>query len=90
MSSEIKTNGKTPPLAELDLLVLTEDLPRHGLRTGDVGTVVHVYRDGQAYEAEFASLGGATLAVATVEAAQARPVTSRDIAHARLAESLAA
>jgi hypothetical protein len=43
---------------------------------GDVGTVVHVYADGKAFEVEFTALDGKTAAVATVEAAAARPVTA--------------
>ena len=54
-----------------------------GLEAGDVGTIVHVYRDGQACEVEFVALDGQTRAVATVEADQVRPVSSRDMTHAR-------
>jgi hypothetical protein len=50
---------------------------------GDVGTVVHVYADGKAFEVEFTTLDGKTAAVATVEAAAARPVTSHEITHSR-------
>jgi hypothetical protein len=48
-----------------------------------VGTVVHVYRDGQAYEVEFATLDGTTAAVVTLEASQLRPGGGREIPHAR-------
>ncbi len=82
MSTENPKNTEAA-LTDLDLLVLTVDLPSQGLRAGDVGTVVHVYRDGQAYEAEFTALDGTTVAVTTVEAAQVRPVTGRDLAHSR-------
>lgn len=46
---------------------------------GDVGTVVHVYRDGKAYEVEFTTLEGKTAAVVTLEASQVRPVGNRAI-----------
>jgi hypothetical protein len=82
--------GQATHLAEFDLLVLTDDLPQHGLRAGDVATIVHVYRDGQAYEAEFTALDGTTVAVTTVEATQARSITRRDITHTRILDSLAA
>ena len=36
-----------------------------------------------AYEVEFMSLDGSTLAVATVEKEQARPVTRKDVSHTR-------
>jgi hypothetical protein len=62
---------------------LTSDLPKEGLKTGDVGTVIHVHRGGEAFEVEFLTLDGKTVAVATVKASQVRPVTNRDITHAR-------
>ena len=44
--------------------------------------MVHIYRDGLAYEVEFATLHGDTAAVAMVEAPQVRPVHKREITHA--------
>src|SRR5690606_28422770 len=44
----------------------------------DVGTVVHVYSDGEAFEVEFAAPDGGTTAVATLAAAVLRPITSRE------------
>ena len=70
-------------IAELDCVVLTTDLPAENLMAGDVGTVVLVHREGVAYEVEFLTLDGHTLAVATVESSQLRPVSSRDISHVR-------
>ena len=68
---------------EHDRVVLTAPVPSEGLECGDVGTVVHVYADRQAFEVEFTTLDGGTAAVATVEAACVRPVTNREITHAR-------
>ena len=68
---------------ELDRVVLTEPVPEESLETGDVGTVVHVYDDGKAYEVEFMMLDGHTAAVVTVEACHVRPVSRREITHAR-------
>ena len=48
-----------------------------------MGTVVHVYADGKTFEVEFTTLDGKTAAVATVEAAAARPVTGHEITHSR-------
>ena len=70
-------------MSEHSRVVLTDDLPADGLKAGDVGTIVHVFRSGQAYEVEFLTLSGETAAVATVEADQLRPVTSADLTHAR-------
>ncbi len=70
-------------IREHDRVVLVTNASSEGLVAGDVGTVVHVYRDGQAYEVEFTTLEGKTAAVITVEAAQVRPVGKREITHAR-------
>lgn len=60
-------------MKEHERVVLTTAVPAEGLEAGDVGSVVHIYRDGQAYEVEFL----------TLEAAQIRPVGRHEITHAR-------
>ena len=70
-------------LLEHERIVLTADIPEEGLKAGDVGTIVHIYPQHAAYEVEFFSLDGNTVAVATVEREQARAVTRRDVTHAR-------
>ena len=70
-------------IKELDSVVLTVDLPEHGLKKGDVGTVVLMH-DGGGYEIEFMTLGGATLAVMTLTHDQVRAVGGREIAQARV------
>jgi hypothetical protein len=70
-------------IREHDRVVLTAPIPSEGLEAGDVGTVVHIYEDGGAFEVEFTTLDGDTAAVATVEATQVRPVSKREITHAR-------
>ncbi|MGH7879415.1 MAG: DUF4926 domain-containing protein [Steroidobacteraceae bacterium] len=70
-------------IKEHDCVVLTSDLPGEGLLSGDVGTVIHIHRDASAYEVEFATLTGTTIAVATVLPSQCRPVGHRDINHVR-------
>src|SRR3990172_7137032 len=80
-----KTQPERPfeMIREHDRIVLTEPVPAEGLEVGDVGTVVHVYADGKAFEVEFTTLDGKTAAVATVGAAAARPVTGHEITHSR-------
>lgn len=73
-------------IRELDNVVLTIDLPEHGLRAGDVGTVVLVHRDGEGYEIEFVALDGETVAVASLFASQIRSIERREITHARKVE----
>lgn len=70
-------------IKEHDRVVLKTAVPAEGLEAGDVGTVVHVYKDGLAYAVEFTTLDGKTAAVVTIEAAQVRPVGRREITHAR-------
>jgi hypothetical protein len=70
-------------IAEHDRVVLTTDVPAEGLKTGDVGTVVHLYADARGYEVEFVTLDGHTAAVVTIEAGQIRSVGPREIANAR-------
>lgn len=70
------------PHKELDTVVLTVDLPEHGLSRGDVGTVVLVH-EGRGYEVEFLALDGETLAVVSLLPEQIRPIAHREIANAR-------
>lgn len=70
-------------IQEHERVVLTTSVLAEGLEAGDVGTVVHICRDGRAYEVEFVTLDGRTAAVVTLEADQVRPVNSREIPHAR-------
>ena len=61
-------------IMEHERVVLKTPIPSEGLQPGDVGAVVHVYADGQAYEVEFTSLDGHTAAVVTLEADQVAPI----------------
>ena len=70
-------------IKEHERVVLKAAVPSAALEAGDVGTVVHVYRDGLAYEVEFITLEGKTAAVVTLEAGQVRPVGKLEITHAR-------
>jgi len=58
-------------IKEHDRVVLRKEIPDQGLKTGDVGTVVHVYKKGEAFEVEFVTLDGETVAIATLVASQA-------------------
>jgi hypothetical protein len=72
---------------ELDPVVLRQDLPEHGLKAGDLGTVVLLH--GQVgYEVEFMTLDGETIAVVSLTPQQLRPVGRREIAQARLVETV--
>ena len=70
-------------IKEHDRIVLLKDLPEDGLQAGDVGTVVHIHHQGEAFEVEFMTLDGGTVAVITLLSSQIRAVSKRDIAHVR-------
>ena len=52
-------------IRELDRVVLTTNLRKHGLKRGDVGTVV-LRHGSRGYEVEFMTLDGQTVAVVSV------------------------
>lgn len=66
----------------LDTVVLERDLPRHGLRKGDLGAVVEVY-DSEAVEVEFVCASGKTQAVVTLATIDVRPVLDTDLVAVR-------
>jgi len=70
-------------IKELDAVALTRDLPEHGLKRGDVGSAVLVHGNGDAFEVEFVSYDGHTVALLTLEHADVRPLRAGDIPHAR-------
>lgn len=70
-------------IEELADVILTCDLPEHGLARGDIGTVALVHQKGKGYEVEFTTLDGETVAIVTLMADQVRPSKPREIAHVR-------
>ncbi len=75
-------------IRELDSVVLSCDLPEHGLKSGDVGTVVLVHAEA-GYEVEFITLTGQTVAVVSLTDDQLRSVDRNDIVHVRTWEPVA-
>lgn len=67
---------------ELDTVVLRRALPDFGLVEGDVGAIVHVHAP-DAFEVEFATGEGRTLAVATLGSADLRPIDAHELLHVR-------
>ena len=62
----------------LDTVVLEKNLPKHGLKKGDVGAVVEIYKpDG--VEVEFVTGSGRTQALITLKTADVRLVSASDI-----------
>jgi hypothetical protein len=65
-----------------DTVVLTRDLPAHGLRAGDLGAVVQIYEpDG--LEVEFVTASGKTGALLTLNLNDVRPVADNDLVAVR-------
>lgn len=62
-------------------VVLNRDLPKEGLKTGDLGTVVHVYQGG--YEVEFFTATGKTRSVVTLEAEDVRAIAENEMVAVR-------
>ena len=70
-------------IAELETVVLTHDVPEHDLKRGDVGAVVHCYTGRDAFEVEFVTAEGRTVAVLTLTEDRIRPIRSGEILHVR-------
>jgi hypothetical protein len=70
-------------IKEHDCVVMTRNLTEEGLEAGDVGTVVHIHKEGAGYEVEFMTLTGETVAIVTLLAGHVRPLNRRDLAHTR-------
>ena len=70
-------------IRELETIVLARDFPEHGLTKGDVGGVVHRYADGEAYEVEFVTADGRTVAVLTLTEPDIRSMARGEILHVR-------
>ncbi len=68
---------------ELQPVVLNHDLKEHNLSNGDVGAVVHRYPNGAAFEVEFVTAGGNTVAVLTLTEDDIRPMLENEILHVR-------
>ncbi len=76
---------------EHEQVVLTAEVTGdegEALEPGDVGAIIHLHPGGEAFVVEFISLDGETVAIATVQASQARPITSADLTHARTVQAV--
>ena len=69
-------------LHPLDVVVVTQDLPAHGPRCGDVGAVVEVYGP-DAIAVEFVAASGRTQALVTLRAQDLRKAGDDDLVTVR-------
>ena len=70
-------------ITENSLVVLDVPPSNTKLTRGDVGTVVHIYKNGAAYEVEFVDGGGKTVSLITVDAAHVRKIMPGELLHTR-------
>lgn len=70
-------------ISELDTVALTHDIDKHGLKQGDIGAIVHCYKDNSAFEVEFAAADGNTIALLTLNQKDIRPIGGREVLHVR-------
>ena len=66
----------------LDTVVLVNDLPKHGLRAGDLGAVVDV-QSPDTLEAEFVTASGRTTALVSLKASDVRAIADTDLVAVR-------
>lgn len=64
---------------EFDLVVLQDNTANERLRAGDVGTILTVYNEGKAFEVEFVTLTGESVAVETLLPHQIRMVRPSEV-----------
>jgi hypothetical protein len=66
----------------LDIVVLNNELPAHGLKPGDLGAIVEVYEP-NALQVEFVTASGRTEALLTLDVADIRSVGDTDLVSVR-------
>ena len=76
-------------IRENEIVALTRDIPDHKLKIGDIGTVVHRYKEERAFEVEFVNAEGETIAVLTLDKDSIRPITGKEVLHVRPFEPVA-
>ncbi len=83
MSSVSFSEAVYESMSEYDLVVLQEEIADGRLKVGDVGTILTVYNGGKAYEVEFVTLTGESVAVETLLPHQIREVRSSEVMSVR-------
>ena len=71
---------------EYEQIVLTADVlgdEGEELKPGDVGSILYIHPNQEAFVVEFISLDGEAAVIATVRSSQARAVTGTDFTHSR-------
>lgn len=63
----------------LDVVALTQDVPEHNLKRGDIGTIVEILSNGEAYEVEFSNTNGQMSKCVSFLASQLRVIPHEQI-----------
>jgi hypothetical protein len=71
----------------LDVVVLERDMPEHGLRRGDLGTIVEFA--GDRFAVEFVAASGRTQALVTLTRTEIRAVSDNDLISVRPTRAVA-
>lgn len=74
---------------ELDTVILNRDIEEYGLKKGDLGAIVQVYKNSREYEVEFVTTDGNTVALITLKSGDIRKTDGKIIPHARAVETSA-
>ena len=70
-------------IRELDMVVISRDIPEYGLVQGDIGVILHIYDDANGIEVEFVSGEGNTVGVMTLTLDDVRTIKNDEILHVR-------
>ena len=70
-------------IRELYTVVFRHDFDEYGLKEVDIALVVHCYSDGNAFEVEFVTAEGRTIAVLTLTSSDIRLMSKKEILHVR-------
>lgn len=70
-------------ICELDTVALTHDIPEYNLKQGDIGAVVHCYKNNNAFEVEFVTADGNTVALLMLNRKDIRNIRGKEVMHVR-------
>ena len=70
-------------IRELDTVVLAHDIEGYDLKQDDIGAVVHCYEGNRAFEVEFVTGSGETVALLTLTREDIRSIRRKEILHVR-------
>jgi hypothetical protein len=70
-------------IGELDTVALTHDIPEYNLKQGDIGAVVHCYKNSNAFEVEFVTADGNTVALLMLNHTDIRNIRGKEVMHVR-------